>query len=238
LGQGFEIEFLSSSDRRIAEVYINGTLATSANFPSATFKNVTSTNGQVDMYEAVGTRRKFGMNNLTFNIYAIRILCTALSNPSSTGTGGMNIITVYEINSSGYLSYSPSKGFKGKTGVDDFIYGPDWVKDERVFDCVPLVKDEKPSILRLDAQTVVLQDMRTDKILLTSSQFTQIVTFTIPFIDADYFIDCSIYKYDSGTPTLISVTPSNILATGFTANFTAIPGTGTYYLTYKATKYF
>lgn len=239
LGQGFEIEFLSNNDRRIAEVYINGVLATSSNWGSAIFKNVNSTNGQVDMYELVGGRKKFGINNLPFNVLTIRILCTALSNPSSTGTGGINIVTVYEINTSGYLSYSPSKGVKGKTGIDDFIYGPDWVKDERVFDCLPSAKEDKPSILKLDSQTIVLEDIRTDKILLSPAEYTKNILFTSPFSNNDYYLECSIYKYDTlGTAVLIIVTPSNILANGFTADFTTIPVNGTYYLIYKATKYF
>ena len=245
LGYGFEIDYIAYTDRCYAQVYIDNNdgvfkLATASNFGSATFKGIGTATGQVDMYNASFTRMKFGINNISFGLHTVRVLClgSASKNPLSTGLGGINIGTFYEINSNGYLSYSPSKGFRGKTGVTEFIYGLDWVKDERVFDSVPLVKDELPAIIKVDSQTVALQDVRTDKILLISASTTIPITFTVPFNDDNYYIDCMIYRYDSGTPTLISVTPSGITSSGFTATFTSIPVAGTYYLRYKATKYF
>lgn len=239
LGGGFEIEFLAAADRMIAEVYIDGTLATSANFPSASFKNISTSNGQVDMYIGSLSRKKFGMNNLTFGIHVITVVGTASKNGSSTGLGGINICTVYEINTSGYLSYTPSKGFRGKPGVDEFLFGLDWVRDERTFDSVPYVKDDKPSVVKIDSQTVALQDIRSDKILLSSGNTSKAVTFTMPFNDTDYFINCTVIRTDIGTPTVISATPGTISTSGFTAYFSvAIPALGTYYLIYKATKYF
>ena len=237
-GQGLEIEYLSYADRRYAEVYINNTLATASNWPSASFKNIDTLTGRVDMYEAIGNRRKFGINNLTNGIYTIKVMCLSAAdkNPLSSGTGGINICTVYEINSSGYLSYTPSKGFRGKVGIDDFIYGLDWVRDERVFDSVPMVKDDRPNILKVDTKNIAMQDVRTDKILLTIATTSLDVTFTAPFTDTDYFINCTVYKFGT-LPSLITVTSSGISATGFRANFTSIPGSD-YYLIYTATKYF
>ena len=245
LGYGFEIDYLAYTNRCYAQVYIDNNdgvfkLATALNFGSATFKGIDTVLGQVDMYNATFTRKKFGINNLTFGLHTVRVIClgTGSRNPSSNGVSGINIGTFYEINSNGYLSYSPSKGFRGKTGVTDFVYGLDWVKDERIFDSVPLLKDELPAIIKVDTQTVALQDVKTDRILLTSGDIFKTITFTVPFNDDNYYIDCMIYRYDSGAVTLNSVTPSGVTSSGFTANFTSIPVTGTYYLRYKATKYF
>jgi len=166
-------------------------------------------------------------------------MCTSLSNPSSSlgGSGGINICTIYEINSTGYLSYSPSKGFRGKTGVNDFVFGLDWVRDERTFDSGFAVKEPESSLVRINSQSIALQDVRTDKLLLTDSTTSGVVTFQVPFADADYFLTCSVVTNDP-SPTVISVTPTALTKTGFTAAFTSIPSNiSNYYLTYTATKY-
>lgn len=239
IGGGFEIEYLSYLDRSIAEVYIDTVLATATSFSGATFKGIVSTTGRIDMYEAAGlNRRKFGMYGLTNTIHTVRVKClgTSVKNGSSSGTGGINICAIYEINSTGYLSYTPSKGFRGKAGVDDFVYGMDWVRDERVFDTGFMVKEQRPSLVKVNSQSVALQDVRSDKILLTAASASLVVTFAVPYTDSDYFISCLVVT-NALSPTLITVTPTTLTSTGFTAKYTSIPGTDNYYLTYTATKY-
>ena len=82
-------------------------------------------------------------------------------------------------------------------------------------------------------------------IFLTVMPFAHADNFT-PFIkcrkgffsDSDYFLNCNIVT-DAALPTVISVTPTNLLSTGFTAWFTTIPSPSSnhYYLVYTATKY-
>jgi hypothetical protein len=234
IGGGFEIEYLASSDRRYAEVYIDNVLATIGSFPTATFKGINSATGRVDMYEASLKRRKFGISGITFRLGVVKVLCTADKNPASTDTGGINIGNVYEINNNGYLSYSPSKGFRGKAGIDDYVFGMDWVRDDRVFDTGFAIKEQRPSQIKLNSQPVVLQDVRYDKITLSMGELTKTITFTTPFEDSDYFVTCQIISDSGSTP--VTVLPTGLTTTGFTAKFASISGAG-YYLTYTATKY-
>jgi len=256
IGSSFEIEYLSLKSRKVAEIYVDNTLATQANFNGVTIKNIYQelpvlysggyyTAGQVDMYENTDTptRRKFGMygiaNGSNGAIHTVKVLCTGINNPSGigAGSGGITICTMYELNSNGYMGYSPCKGFRGKVGVDEYVTGLNWVRDERVFDSGFAVKEETPSLVQVNSQSVAMQDIRTDKILLTDGSTTQAVTFSLPYSDSDYFIDCHIIT-NAVTPTIITVVPNNITSTGFTANFGTIPTDSyNYYLTYTATKY-
>ena len=232
LGCGFEAEYISDTKRQIGSVYINGTLATPANFGTATFKNMSV--GLVDMYNSGGlARKKFGVSGLTFGLYTIKISNSGTANPSAgTPYTGINICTFYEINYNGYMSYSPSKGFRGTTGVDNFVYGLDWVRDERTFDSGFAVKEELPNKTKINAQSVSLQDIKTDKITLTSGTSCPVV-FPVPFTDTDYII--SYYVINPSVTTVVMCSPSSISVTGFTANFSVALASGT--LIYTATKY-
>ena len=237
IGGGFEIGYLALNDRMIAQIYVDNTQATALNFGSASFKGIDSSTGQVDMYDAsaLPLRRKFGMTGLTSGIHTVKVMCTNLTNPSSTGAGGINVCTVYEINSDGYLSYTPSKGVTGKTGLNDFQFGMDWARDERVFDVVPKV--DAGSVSKVNSQEFVSQDIRTGKVLLTNIS-TTIVDFVNPFTDSDYSISCNVVS-SAGTPSVISTTITNMLKTRFTVYYDTLPISGDdYYLIYTATKYF
>lgn len=235
LGCGFEIEFMSGTNRGYCSIYLNNgsgqRLVTTTNYPSATLKNIDGSNGNVDMYQLLASRRKFGVSGLTSGLWTITVLCTHTKNGTSSAYL-INIGTVYEINGDGYYSYSPSKGFRGATGTEDFVYGMDWVKDERTFDSGFAIKEDIPSKTKVNTQAITLQDIRTDKITLTSGSAVA-VTFPAPFSDADYIV--SYYVVNPSVPSVVMCSPSSLTATGFTANFLVVLTSGT--LVYTATKY-
>jgi len=236
-GDGFEIEYLAYGDRGIAAITIDGNPATLANFPTASFKGISLTTGMIDMYQNIPilppARTKFSMSGIPTGAHTLKVLCNYTKNGSSTDFI-INICTVYEVNSYGYMSYTPSKDIK----MSSFVDGLNWVRDDRNFDSIPVAKDPPLSLVRVNSQSVATQDVRADKILLTTSTSLVAVTFPVPFSDSDYFLNCNIVT-DAALPTVISVTPTNLLSTGFTAWFTTIPSPSSnhYYLVYTATKY-
>lgn len=145
LGSGFELEYLARDDFGRPQVFLNGVLVTAVNFPTATIKGIITAGanaGKIDMYEASATslRKKFSVEGLTYGRFILHVIHQAPrdKNAASSDTA-FNVGTFYEISDSGRLSYTADRGYRGTTGIDDFVFGMDWARDERNFDSGALV---------------------------------------------------------------------------------------------------
>jgi hypothetical protein len=234
LGSGFEIEYMAKNNHGRPVVFINGVLATAANFPGATFKGIDSANGKVDMYDASVTpvRKKFSMIGLTHGKTVVRVIHQTPrdKNAASIGTA-FNVGTFYEISDSRRLSYSPARGFRGITGIDDIVYGMDWARDERNFDSGAIAREEVPVIRD------ILQPARAQNTALTIGTTSASVSFSTPFSDNDYAVTAVMINTTDTLPEFQPITITAKSASGFTAKWNDPLDTGNYSLTYTAIKF-
>jgi hypothetical protein len=238
LGSGVEIEYLAMNDRGTPRVFLDTgagpVLATSANFPTAVFKGVNTSTGEVDMYTASTSpvRKKFAITDLSFGKYTLTLVVQTprARNVSSSGFL-IDVGPVYEANSSNRMSYSPSKGFRGKLGVDDFAYGLDWARDERNFDSGAVSKEEVP------VSRVITTDTRAQRILLTIGTTSVTVAFSTALDSTDYSLTCTLSNIVDSSPVYRPLTITNFTASGFTLKWNDPLDTGNYYLNYTATKF-
>ena len=137
-GDGFEIEYLANSSFGKPLIYIDGVVANNANFPvlsypSINFVGMTASTGEVDMYAASLTRKKFGISGLGNSRHTVRVQTQNPVQKNVLSSGyNINVVTFYEVNSLGSLSVTSSKGFRNP----DFHFGMDSARDERNFDSV------------------------------------------------------------------------------------------------------
>ena len=234
LGSGFELEYLAKNNFGRPVVFLNGVLATAANFPGASFKGVDSANGKVDMYDVSTTpvRKKFSITGLTHGKFVVRVTHQTPrdKNAASLGTA-FNVGTFYEISDSGRLSYSPDRGFRGTTGVDDFIYGLDWVRDERNFDSGAIAREEVP------VERNILQPARAQSTPLTIGTTSIAIAFSTPFVDNDYAVTPVMINTTDASPEFQPITITAKSASGFTASWNDPLDTGNYVLNYTAIKF-
>lgn len=227
-GEGFEIEYFSGLDRGIPVVFLNGVLATSANFPGATFKGVDSSNGKVNMFSVTTDRKKLSVTTLPQARYVVRLQVQSPREKDASSFGFfINSTTFYEINSDGRLSISPSRGFRD----DDFIYGLDSSRDERNFDSGAVAREEVP-VLR-----TIVQPTRSQRVALLSGSTSVAVAFTTAFDTADYSATCTMTNTVDGTPKFQPITITSQTAAGFTAEWNDPLDTGNYFLNYTAIEF-
>lgn len=89
-GTGIEIEASADTDRGISQIKIDGSNATTGNFPSANFHSPSgsgfnATSGQWDGYAAAQAVDRFGISNLTKTWHLLEIVVTGTKNGSSSG---------------------------------------------------------------------------------------------------------------------------------------------------------
>lgn len=234
LGSGFECEYLARNDYGRPVVFINGVLATAANFPGATFKGVDSANGKVDMYDpsATAVRKKFSIIGLAYGKIVVRIAHQTPRDKNAASLGTIfNVGTFYEISDSRRLSYSPSRGFRGTTGIDDFVYGMDWVRDERNFDSGAIAREEVPVIRQ------IIQPTRAQNIALAVTSTSITVSFSTPFDDNDYALTAVMLNTTDALPEYQPITITAKSPSGFTANWNDPLDTANYSLSYTAIKF-
>lgn len=233
-GGGIEIEYFAKNDQGKPRLFLNNILATAVNFPTATFKGINISTGEVDMYDAslTSVRKKFAITDLPFDKYVakLQIQTPRTRNVLSTGFW-MNVGTVYEANSSGRMSYSPSKGFRGKLGVDDFAYGLDWARDDRNFDSGAISKEEIPV-----SRTITLET-RAQRINLGVGDTAITVAFSSTLDSTDYALTCTISNTVDPITVYRPLTITNFTPTGFTVKWNDPIETSNYYLNYTATTF-
>jgi hypothetical protein len=233
-GTGVEIEYLAKNDRGKPRLFLNGILATSVNFPTAIFKGISVSTGEVDMYDASSTpvRKKFGISDLPFGKYTLKLEIQTPRSRNVASTGFViNVGAVYEINSSGRLCYSPSKGFRGKIGVDDFAYGMDWARDERNFDSGAVSKEEVPVFRTISSET------RAQRIQLASGTTSITVAFSSSLDSTDYSLMTTLSNLVDPSVNYRPLTITSLSATGFTVKWNDPLDSSNYYLNYTATKF-
>ena len=234
IGSGFEMEYFVRDDFGRPFVFINGTLATAANFGSATFKGINSATGKLDMYDPSSTtiRKKMMVTGLPYGKQLIRIEVQTPrdKNPASFGTS-INIGTFYEIGDSSRLSYTPSRGFRGELGIEDFVYGMDWARDERNFDSGAIAREEVPVIRE------VLQPTRAQAIAVGSGATSIAILFSSDFGDSDYAVTANLYNDTDTFPEFQPITITARSSVGFTAKWNDPLDTANYTLNYTAIKF-
>lgn len=234
IGSGFEMEYFVRNDFGRPFVFLNGTLATAANFPSATFKGINSANGKLDMYDASVTtiRKKMMVSGLPYGKYLVRVEVQTPrdKNPASFGTS-VNVGTFYEIGDSGRLSYTPSRGFRGDLGIEDFVYGMDWARDDRNFDSGAIAREEVPVFRE------ILQPTRAQSIAIASGATEIAILFSTDLGDADYSVTANLYNETDALPEFQPITVTARASTGFTAKWNDPLDTANYRLNYTAVKF-
>ena len=234
LGSGFECEYLAKNNYGRPVVFLNGVLATAANFGGASFKGMDSSNAKVDMYDVSATvlRKKFSITGLTHGKFLVRVTHQTPrdKNASSLGTA-FNIGTFYEISDSGRLSYTADRGFRGASGVDDFVYGMDWVRDERNFDSGAIAREEVP------VERNILQPTRAQTTPLTIGTTSVAVAYSTAFDDNDYAVTVVMINTTDAFPEYQPITLIAKSASGFTASWNDPLDTGNYFLSYTAIKF-
>ena len=233
-GTGFELEYLAKNDRGKPRLFLNSILATSTNFPTATFKNMNASTGEVDMYNVSATpiRQKFSLTGLPFGKYllTLQVQTPRARNVASSGFS-INIGPLYEANSSHRLSYSPSKGYWGEIGTDDFAYGFDWARDERNFDSGAISKEEVPVI------RTVMVDTRAQRIALAGGTTSATVAFSSDLGTTDYSLACNLSNIVDTVKVFQPITVTNYMTSGFTVQWNDPLDSSNYYLNYTATKF-
>lgn len=234
IGSGFEMEYFVRNDFGRPLVFLNGTLATAANFGAATFKGIDSSNGKLDMYDPSVTtiRKKMMVTGLTYGKHLVRVEVQTPrdKNPASLGTA-INIGTFYEVGDSGRLSYTPSRGFRGDLGVEDFVYGMDWVRDDRNFDSGAIAREEVPVFRE------ILQPTRAQSIAIGAGVTEINILFSTDFGDSDYSVTANLYNETDALPEFQPITVTARSSTGFTAKWNDPLDTGNYRLNYTAVKF-
>lgn len=234
LGGGIEVEYLAMNDRGKPRVFLNGILVTAVNFPTAVLKGVNISTGEIDMYDVSATpvRKKFGISGLSFSQYTLTLqIQTPRAKNVLSSAFIMNVGTVYEANSNNRISYTPSKGFRGKIGVDDFAYGMDWARDERNFDSGAVSKEEIPVF-----RTVTL-DTRAQRVSLPLGATSITIAFSSDMGSTDYSLTCTISNMVDAITEYRPFTVTNLATNGFTLKWNNPIETGNYYLNYTATKF-
>ena len=233
-GSGFELEYLAKDDRGKPRLFLNNVLVTAINFPSAVLKDVSVSTGEVDMYDISSTpiRKKCAVTELTSGKYTLKVQVQTprARNVSSVGFS-INIGTIYEANASKRLSYSPSKGFRGKIGVDDFAYGLNWVRDERNFDSGAISKEEIP------VSRTILLETRAQRVLIPASSISVTIAFSAAFDSTDYSLTCTLSNTVDSVAVFRPVTVTNFTTGGFTVKWNDPLESSNYYLNYTATKF-
>lgn len=223
-GEGFEIEYLAGTDRGIPQIFLNGVLANNTNF-TATFRGMNAVAGTVDMYNSTTARKRFGISNLPYNKYVIRVQVQTprQKNVSSSGFR-INVVSISECNTNGYLSITPSKGFREK----DFIWTLDSLRDTRNFDSGAVVKEEVP-VLR-----TVTAPVRSAKIPLNFDISFIDVLFTAPMDSLNYTVIAVLENTVDSVPLIQPVIITNATLTGFRATWNVNLDTANYKLNYTA----
>ena len=234
LGSGFELEYLAKNTFGRPQVFLNGVLVTAANFPSVTIKGIITAGGdagKLDMYDASTTpvRKKCSVEGLTYGKNILRIVHQTPRdfNPSSFGTE-INIGTFYEISDSGRLSYTTDRGFRGTSGIDDFVFGLDWARDERNFDSGAIAREEVP------VERNILQPARAATTSLSLNSTSIAISYSTPFVDNDYAVTAVMINTSDTSPKFQPITITAKSASGFTATWNDHLDSNNYSLTYTA----
>jgi hypothetical protein len=224
MGEGFEVEYFANSNQGRPRLLINNVLVTSANFPGAIFRGVNTTTGEVDMYAATQTRRRFGISGLTLDRYTVRLeVQTPRVKNVSSSDFFINATSVYELNTHGLVGVSPSRSTR-----EDFVYGLDAVRDERNFDSGAVSREEVP------VQRSVLIPTRNARVSVAIGTTSAIIVFSTPMPTPDYVVTCNFMNFVDGSPLLqpIAITANSV--NGLTATWNLPLDSGNYVLSYSA----
>lgn len=230
MGDGFEIEYLAKNDLGRPAVFLSGTIANNTNFPSAVFFGMTAATGEIDMYDvsAAPVRKRFGISNLPYGRYTLRVQVQQPRQKNAASSGfEINISTFYEVNSSGLLSITPSRGFRD----GDFAFGLEYARDDRNFDNGAIAKEEVPVV------RTVVQQARSQRVNLISATTSIAVVFPTAFDDTDYAVTCTMLNIVDTSPEFQPITVTSFSTTGFTATWNDPLDSSNYQLCYTAIKF-
>lgn len=103
-GEAFEFEYTATNNSCIPQIYLNGVIANSTNYP-AVYRGINSANGEIDMYSAIPTRKRAGISGLSYGKYTVKVICRSVKNPSSTNYF-MSLNQIFHANSTGFFGYA------------------------------------------------------------------------------------------------------------------------------------
>jgi hypothetical protein len=175
VGTGFELEYYAQNDKGTPTVSLNGTLATSANFPTAVFVKVDASNSNVDMYDVSATpvRKKFAIYALPLAAYTVKVQIQNPRQKNGSSSGWkMTLGSFYGINYEGKLSSTPSSGYKDA----DFAIGPSSFRDDRNFDSGSIAREEIP-VFRPTFPQLKSQEFVTNSIWVVPENVTEVNLF-------------------------------------------------------------
>jgi hypothetical protein len=230
MGDGFEIEYLAKNDLGRPAVFLSGTIANNTNFPSAVFFGMTAATGEIDMYDVSATpvRKRFGISNLPYGRYTLRVQVQQPRQKNAASSGfEINISTFYEVNSSGLLSITPSRGFRD----GDFAFGLEYSRDDRNFDNGAVAKEEIPVV------RTVIQQARSQRVNLVNGTTSIAVVFPTIFDDTDYAVTCTMLNITDASPEFQPITVTSFSTAGFTATWNDPLDSSNYQLCYTAIKF-
>jgi hypothetical protein len=226
VGEGFELEYFSGSDRGINLVSLNGIVANSTNFP-VTFRGMNSATGEVDMYSASVTRKRIGISSLTYGKYTVRVEVQSPRSKNASSSGyNLNITSIYILNTNGLLAITPNKSYK-----EGYLYGEDQIRDERNFDNGAVAKETVP-VLR-----TVLAPSRSSKVPLTVGSTSISVLLSSPMPSSNYIVTATLHNLVDSSPQFQPVTISYQDSSSFIAKWNSPTDSGNYYLSYFAITY-
>jgi hypothetical protein len=225
-GGGFEAEFWADLNKGRPVVFINGVLATSANFSGSTFINISPSTGEVDMYSPTKIRKRFGMVGLSEGIHHVRIQVQTPRQRNGASFGFLiNLTTVYLLNTGGSFAVTPSKGFREQ----DFLFGLKTVRDERNFDSGAVAREQIPVV------RAILAPSRSQRVPLPIGSTSVNIVFSSSLQSTDYAVACNLFNTVDATPEFQPITITNVTASGFTAKWNDPLDTSNYFLSYTAT---
>ena len=224
IGQGIELEYFAGPNRGQPRLFLNGTLVTTSNFPTATLIGVNSSTGVIDMYASTVTRKKVCLYGLTKGRYTLQVVVqTPRAKNALSSDYFVNITTVYELNIDGTLSVTPNRSFK-----HDFTFGLDTLRDERNFDSGAI------SLQQIPVQRTVVTPARAGVVSLSVSSTSVVVSFDSPMPQATFTVNVNFSNLVDLSPTLQPIMITAQSVTGFTARWTTPLPTTNYLLNYAA----